>query len=206
MTFFSTLADRIEGYTLQLTVTRNENGTLTIMIYPKVSEKEDVQSAIVPLSLTGTPMELDQEFFARLGTPLDKVKEFGNQVKMFEKALEKAAEKAKPKDKTVTVGKSKEPEKKDEPKMTFDKAPETKAQDTVPEKAEEVVNKGTGEVKQTAAAATPSAVTPSATTAAVSPEPDPPEAETPQDEQPQTENVEVETPGDQGSMNDEEDW
>ena len=76
MPFFSNLADRISGYTLQLTVTKGYDGKLTVMLYPQVSDKSQVQEKISPLSITGTPQELDQGFFASLGATLDKTKEF----------------------------------------------------------------------------------------------------------------------------------
>ena len=37
---------------------------LTVMVYPKVSDKDEIQKEIVPMTITGTPTELDQGFFA----------------------------------------------------------------------------------------------------------------------------------------------
>lgn len=104
MGFFDDLAAKISGYTLQMTISKNDKGELNVMLYPVVSEKELVQKSITPISITGTPDELDQGFFASLGVTLDKTKMFANQIKTFEANLEKAAIAANPK-KTGTAAK-----------------------------------------------------------------------------------------------------
>lgn len=113
MPFFSNLAERIGGYTLQLNITK-EGDNLVVMLYPQVSDKSEIQEKISPLSIKGTPQELDQNFFASLGVTLDKTKEMATQIKNYEQNLEKAAEKASGK---KTTGKKepakKEPEKKE---------------------------------------------------------------------------------------------
>jgi len=115
MPFFSNLADRISGYTLQLNITK-DGDKLIVMVYPKVSEKDEIQKSIIPLVVKGTPTELDQGFFASLGATLDKTKQLAIQIKNYEKGLDKAADVASGADKKKPGKKESEekgPEKED---------------------------------------------------------------------------------------------
>ncbi len=148
MPFFSNLADRISGYTLQLTITK-DGDKLTVMVYPKVSEKDEIQKQITPLLMTGTPTELDQEFFTALGTRLDSAKDAANQIKNYEKGLTKAVEIAEKSNKTSASDAG----KKDEPKtiqtnLELDQTDKDKKepQQDVPDNAPDKVDKETGEI------------------------------------------------------------
>ena len=116
MPFFSNLADRISGYTLQLTITKSGD-KLTVMVYPQVSDKDEIQKVITPIVVKGTPTELDQEFFATFGTTLDKTKQLAIQIKNYEKGLDEAANVASEADK-------KTPGKKESEKKNTEKKPE----------------------------------------------------------------------------------
>lgn len=141
MPFFSNLADKISGYTLQLTIMK-AGDKLTVMVYPKISESSEVQGQIVPISMTGTPTELDQQFFATLTTVFEKTKDIANQIKNFEKSMDKANEKAAKESKT-SVGDAKKPadKPKDQPAMKF----------KTDKPADEKVNEDTGEINETTA-------------------------------------------------------
>lgn len=155
MPFFSNLAERIAGYTVQLTITSVGN-KLTVLVYPKVSEKDEVQKHIVPLSISGTPTELDQGFFASLGAELDKTKEFNNQIKNYEKGLDKAVKAASGDDKKSDGKKSDKPADKSTEKTAGDKQPEMKFKQDTPAKTDpdvEKADKDTGEIPSITAAA-----------------------------------------------------
>ena len=150
MPFFSNLADRIQGYTLKLTISR-EGDKLHVMVLPEVSKKEEIQKEIVPLAITGTPTDLDQNFFASFGQVLDKTKELANTIALYEKGLEKAKKKTEPANK---AGTKKEPEKK-EPEKKEDKSQssmnfEENKEETRPaeEKVPDNVDEDTGEIKE----------------------------------------------------------
>jgi len=116
MPFFSNLADRISGYTLQLNITK-DGDKLIVMVYPQVSDKDEIQKVITPLVIKGTPTELDQGFFASLGVTLDKTKQLAIQIKNYEKGLDKAANVASEADKKKPGKKESEkkgPEKEDD--------------------------------------------------------------------------------------------
>lgn len=161
MPFFSNLFDKIDGYTLNMTIAK-DGENLNVMVYPQVSDKDEVQKEILPMSLKGTPQELDQQFFATLGAPLDKAKQLANQIKAFEKGLEKAATKASgKKEPPKEEDPKKEPEKKNE-KLDFkndepveniekDATAEQKAKVGNEEPEEDVpdnVDASTGEIKE----------------------------------------------------------
>jgi len=127
MGFFESIANKIDGYALQITISKNDKDKLNVMVYPKISDTESIQKEITPVSVSGTPEELDSGFFATLGASLDKTKVVAAQIKTFGAGLDKAAKAADPKkgkDTKKTVTKTNEPtlmdqkpaEKKEEPK------------------------------------------------------------------------------------------
>ena len=60
----------MDGYTVQLTI-RKDKDKLVVLLVPKLDvSKDEVQREIVPLTLTGTPEELDQEFFISIAIAL----------------------------------------------------------------------------------------------------------------------------------------
>jgi len=143
MPFFSNLADRISGYTLQLTITKSGD-KLTVMVYPQVSDKDEIQKVITPIVVKGTPTELDQEFFATFGTTLDKTKQLAIQIKNYEKGLDKAANVASEADKKKPGEKGlekKKPEKEDDKQANLGLG---KGEEDIPDN----VDKQTGEINK----------------------------------------------------------
>jgi PRTRC genetic system protein E len=177
MPFFSNLADKIAGYTLQLTITKTGN-ELTVLVYPKISEKDEVQKHIVPMTISGTPTELDQGFFASLGAELDKTKTVAHMIKSYDKGLDKAiaASSGKKDVKSTPVDRKKEAK---QPEMKFDKDKDTITETTSSEvkitsdTIEKDVDKETGEIPKVEAA--------ESITAAAAPESEPESKETPEE-------------------------
>lgn len=70
---------------------RKIDGQLTIAVLPRVNGlKDDAQNNIIPMTLTGTPQELDEGFLINLATPLQKVCGLLCNMKNFEQQSEVA--------------------------------------------------------------------------------------------------------------------
>lgn len=77
-------------------VIRKSDGQLTISTLPKVNGlKDEAQNRIIPLTLTGTPTELDAGFFPAISQPIQKASGLITNMVQFEKQAEKAVENSK---------------------------------------------------------------------------------------------------------------
>lgn len=91
---------------LNLTVVKNEDGTITVTIIPKGSSKKESEGALnTPLTLTGTPEELDEEFASIIANFSAKRLSLAEQFAATEAILE-AAEKESQSKATSAVKKS----------------------------------------------------------------------------------------------------
>ncbi|MDN0082352.1 PRTRC system protein E [Crenobacter sp. SG2305] len=64
---FQALASLVEKSPLSLTITAQEGGLMTVVVIPQGTDKA-AQGLSTPLSLTGTPAELDAEFAKLIGS------------------------------------------------------------------------------------------------------------------------------------------
>jgi PRTRC genetic system protein E len=104
---------------------------LTVSILPKIDEKLDTLKSIKPLTITGTPEELDQKFFSIVSNPVKQVselientKEIFEEIENAKKANEsKKTEKSEPKQKAESKAKAsaKTTKKEESPKETVKK-------------------------------------------------------------------------------------
>jgi len=148
MTFFKQISELMDGYTIQITI-KKEKDKLIVLLLPKLDVKKDeVQKVIVPLNLQGSAEQLDEAFFAAISEGLRKTTELQCNLTEYEASLGKAKEKSDLK-KTKT-GKDK-PEKKVEEKKNdlFDKdkgKEKTDTEKTDDSKPKEKVDEATGEI------------------------------------------------------------
>lgn len=135
MDFFKLLAEKFPDVNLRITI-MGKNGKITVAVVPGTKENN-----IRPITATGTPEELDNEFLAAIEKPiieagmtLQNVNEMAADIKALEDEAKKKKE-----DKQA-AGKKKETPAKSEPKSKTEKvkkpAPEKVA---VPEKPKEPV-------------------------------------------------------------------
>ena len=124
----------MEGYTVQLTI-RKDGDKLVVLLVPKLDvSKDEIQREIVPLTVTGTPDELDQLFFQSIAGALKQAGGLQVNLTEFEAGLKKAAAKASGKDAKV-VAPAKDTKPKEATKaIDFDAKPD--------------VDKETGEIKE----------------------------------------------------------
>ena len=85
MDFFQRLHELVDGVDITIQVKRKD-GTLTLGIYPTAIKK------VIPLTITGTPEELDADFFDTIANPLQEVKQVVSNADAFKESL-KTAEK-----------------------------------------------------------------------------------------------------------------
>ena len=146
MTFFKRMSELIEGYTLQITI-KKEGDQLIVLMLPKLNVKEDkVQEKIVPLNLKGTPEQLDEAFFATISEGLRQTTELQSNLSAYQDSLASADKAGKSKDKksTTTTG-SKKPAEKKPGLFDKDKNKATKKKEEKPQ-AKETVDESTGEI------------------------------------------------------------
>ena len=93
---------------LSVTLVSNANGTITVTVIPKSNKGSENSAALnTPLSLTGTPEELDAEFVSILSKYTDSHKSLAEQLETTEAILEAAKKEAATKaTKAVTKGKT----------------------------------------------------------------------------------------------------
>lgn len=139
MGFWKLMDELIDGYTVQLTIRKSENKMIVLLV-PKLDVKKDeVQREIIPLTISGTPDELDQGFFMAIAEGLSKTSGLQSNIKDYEASLSKADKKAAPKEKAKGIAAPKKPDLFDKKK---DEKP--KAEEKVPDN----VDTETGEVKE----------------------------------------------------------
>lgn len=150
MSFFKELSERIGDYTLTLTITKDK-GQLVVMLVPKLeSKKDDALKEIIPLTVKGTPDQLDAGFILAISQGIQMTTGLQTNIKEFEAGLKKAEKKVKGKD-----------EKKDSPPISEtnpnlvddvheedeDENEDNQNEDDLP--FGDGVDKETGEVKET---------------------------------------------------------
>lgn len=104
MKFFETLAETgINDVVIQI---KNDNkGQITVFVTPKTIAEDAALKSLQPIYLTGTPQEIDEEFFGLITTPLIETQKVFSNVESFEaqkaeiekETSEKKAEKEKAK-------------------------------------------------------------------------------------------------------------
>ena len=90
--FFTSISQMMtESVDLTLVI-RKANGQLTVSTLPKANGlKDEAQNHIVPLTLTGTPEEMDAEFLQHIIQPIRKATGLISNLMEFEKQADKAA-------------------------------------------------------------------------------------------------------------------
>ena len=90
--FFTSISQMMtESVDLTLVI-RKANGQLTVSTLPKANGlKDEAQNYIVPLTLTGTPEEMDAEFLQHIMQPIRKATGLISNLMEFEKQADKAA-------------------------------------------------------------------------------------------------------------------
>ena len=90
--FFTSISQMMtESVDLTLVI-RKANGQLTVSTLPKANGlKDEAQNNIVPLTLTGTPEEMDAEFLQHIMQPIRKATGLISNLMEFEKQADKAA-------------------------------------------------------------------------------------------------------------------
>lgn len=118
MNFFQNMYEQLDGIDISMTLKR-KNGRLTICVLPQTA------SVLKPAVITGTPEELDTEFFNAVAAPLQEFKGLKVDLDNYQQSLKDAA--AKKPEKTVAKSAS-------EPKKEIKKAkPSTKETEKVTE-------------------------------------------------------------------------
>lgn len=98
MPFFKDLAERIGDYTLTLTIQRDK-GQLVVMLVPKLeAKKDDALKEIIPLTVKGTPDQLDAGFILAISSGIQMTTGLQTNIKEFEASLKKAEKKVKGKE------------------------------------------------------------------------------------------------------------
>lgn len=91
-TFFTQLSQIVKGFDLNMNISNNADGTMSVSVLPKkYSESEKGIPAVV---LTATPQELDEAFIAKLTQPLQNAGLLIHNLKSFESAITKATKDA----------------------------------------------------------------------------------------------------------------
>ncbi len=99
-------------------VIRKTNGQLTVSTLPKANRlKDEAQNHIIPLTLTGTPEEMDAGFLHAIAQPLRKVTGLISNMMEFEMQADKAAANSK----AAKEVKSKETKEEKEKKEKYEK-------------------------------------------------------------------------------------
>lgn len=91
--FFTHISQMMtEGVDLTLVMRKSADGQLTVSLMPKsMSLKDNTQNHLVPLTLNGSPAELDADFFTAAMQPVQRVTGLIANLAEFEKQADKAA-------------------------------------------------------------------------------------------------------------------
>jgi PRTRC genetic system protein E len=94
--FWKHFSGLINGYTVQLTI-KNEGEKMIVMLVPKLDTKKDeVQKELLPIVITATAEQLDEQFFLAVEAGLRKTTQLQSNIAEFEKSVDKASTKLKP--------------------------------------------------------------------------------------------------------------
>lgn len=95
---FKQLSEMIDGYTINLSI-RKESQNLIVLVVPKIEALDSVNTEIVPLTITGTPDELNESFVKILQAGTSKLIGIQSNIEEFSESVDKAVTKArKPKE------------------------------------------------------------------------------------------------------------
>lgn len=116
---FFTQINQMMNQSVDITlVIRKKEGQLMVSAMPKLNGlKDEAQNHIVPLTVTGTPGELDMGFIQTICRPMQKVAGLLTNMNLFEQQADKAAANSK----AVKEQKDKEAKEAKEKKEKFDK-------------------------------------------------------------------------------------
>ncbi len=116
--FFTSISQMMtESVDLTLVI-RKANGQLTVSTLPKANGlKDEAQNHIVPLTLTGSPEEMDAEFLQHIMQPIRKATGLISNLVEFEKQADKAAANSK----AVKDAKAKETKEEKEKREKYEK-------------------------------------------------------------------------------------
>lgn len=132
-------------------VVRKKEGQLMVSVLPKSNGlKDEAQNHIVPITMTGTPQELDMGFMQGICQPIQKAAGLLTNMKLFEEQAEKAAANSK----ATKEQKDKAAKEAKEKKEKFDKL--MKKADEL--EAEQKLNDAMNTLKQAKAIATTDAI------------------------------------------------
>lgn len=106
MKFFTTLAETgIENVVIE--VKKSEGDTITVFITPKSKAKDEALNKLKPIFVTGTPEEIDKEFFAIISEPLKDTQKVFSNIEAYEaqkaEIAKETAEKKDAKSKTAAA-------------------------------------------------------------------------------------------------------
>ena len=94
--FFTQFNQLMTGSVDVTMVIRKSTTGMTVSVLPKSNGlKDEAQNHIVPLTLSGTPEELDNGFFQTIARPVQKVSGLLANMAEFEKQADKAAKDSK---------------------------------------------------------------------------------------------------------------
>lgn len=103
--FFTAVSSLHLGGTLQILISKGENGNLVVAVMPK-SDNDIKNNLIIPYTLTGTPELLNAHFFAKITQPVQEATELIDNMERFQQQLQATKkekdEKAKKTDKPKT--------------------------------------------------------------------------------------------------------
>lgn len=111
----------IEGVDLTLSMRKGGDGRMTVSLMPRSqSLKDGAQNHLVPLTLSGTPAELDAGFFPTVVQPMQRTTGLIANLAEFEKQTDKAAAAGKAA-KAAKPGKEKEPKEAKDKRERYEK-------------------------------------------------------------------------------------
>jgi PRTRC genetic system protein E len=90
MGFFNSIAGMLDGYSVQLTVDKDDNGNLTVMFLPKLKDADKLNKEIIPLVLTGSADDLDSNFVALVSSSTDEISKIQTNINEFVASLKSA--------------------------------------------------------------------------------------------------------------------
>ena len=135
---FFTAIHKMMTESVDLTIViRKTNGQLTVSTLPKSNGlKDEAQNHIVPLTVTGTPQELDSGFLQAVTRPIQKACGLISNMAQFEAQADKAAASSK----AAKEAKSKETKEEREKREKYEKLMKKAEELTAAKNHREVIN------------------------------------------------------------------
>jgi len=116
--FFTQISTYMEHCNLNIDMSMS-GGKLTVALNPKPTAEDPALKKLMPLIMSGTPEEMDAEFFEKLQSPLQALADASNNAAEFEAALKEAESKTK-------AAKAAEEQKKKDQKKAKELIPQIK--------------------------------------------------------------------------------